>query len=670
MRLRLYQIFVNRVPGIRQRYLQKRQGKKGLGHLGALVFLLWLNVQYYLLFRRRLGEPSHSCYEEKTLYHCASESSLSLRESPEVFARKLASYDVISFDVFDTLLLRFFSDPADVFYLIGMELDYPDFRRIRTEAEAAARRKKKRTSGTAEVTLEEIWAEVERLSGIPRQTGIRLELEWESKCCYANPYLLRVVLELQKYSKPVIAVSDMYAGGRVIQHLLSQSGYPAFSRYFVSCDYESSKHEGSLYEEVKRVFGPARSYVHVGDQKASDCRQAMRHGIQALWYPNVNHVGNVYRPEDMSAVIGSLYRGIVNGAVHNGLCLYSREYEYGFIYGGLFVFGYCQFIHHYVRSHGIEKILFLSRDGDVLLKAYLRMYPEEASRVQYVYWSRLAAVKLSAQYYRHDYFLRFLFHKTDQHFSLRRIFREMELSDMLPGFCARFNISPSAFLTHKNAVYVKKYLISSWDDVLRHYQEQSAAGELYYRRVLKDCRSAAAVDIGWAGSGAVMLDCAVNRLWKIGCRITGILAGSNSLLTPQSDSSESFFLSGKLVSYLYSQQQNRDLWKFHDPSKGHNLYWELLLGSPQGSLRGFYLGKNGKCQCRFKENKKDAEKIKEIHRGILDFTDQFKLAQSCIGRELLVSGRDAYAPMLNIFSPKNKKFMEGLEELTDEIHIG
>ena len=60
-----YQIFVNRVPGIRQRYLQKRQGKKGLGHLGALVFLLWLNVQYYLLFRRRLGEPSHSCYERR-----------------------------------------------------------------------------------------------------------------------------------------------------------------------------------------------------------------------------------------------------------------------------------------------------------------------------------------------------------------------------------------------------------------------------------------------------------------------------------------------------------------------------------------------------------------------------------------------------------------------------
>ena len=75
----------------------------------------------------------------------------------------------------------------------------------------------------------------------------------------------------------------------------------------------------------------------------------------------------------MSAITGSMYRGIVNAHLHNGLNEYSMEYEFGFVYGGLFVLGYCQFIHEYVQTHHIDKILFLARDGDILIK-FIRSY--------------------------------------------------------------------------------------------------------------------------------------------------------------------------------------------------------------------------------------------------------------------------------------------------------
>ena len=91
----------------------------------SLLYLLRLNVRYCL--PRSAG---------KVLYSEESESSLSRRESPEAFAARLARYDVISFDVFDTLIFRWFSRPDDVFYLAGLELKYPDFKKIRTEAEA------------------------------------------------------------------------------------------------------------------------------------------------------------------------------------------------------------------------------------------------------------------------------------------------------------------------------------------------------------------------------------------------------------------------------------------------------------------------------------------------------------------------------------------------------
>ena len=105
MKDRIYGLLVNRVPGIRERYLNKRNQSHGMNRYKALFYLLWLNIQYYLLFRRNIGQ-SQRCpfYEQKTLYNKNSESSLSKLDSPAVFAQKLMKYDVISFDVFDTLI--------------------------------------------------------------------------------------------------------------------------------------------------------------------------------------------------------------------------------------------------------------------------------------------------------------------------------------------------------------------------------------------------------------------------------------------------------------------------------------------------------------------------------------------------------------------------------------
>ena len=57
----------------------------------------------------------------------------------------------------------------------------------------------------------------------------------------------------------------------------------------------------------------------------------------------------------------------------------------------------------------------------MLLEAYRLLYPAEAAHTVYAYWSRLAAVKLTADYYKADYFRRFIRHKADQGFSIRQI---------------------------------------------------------------------------------------------------------------------------------------------------------------------------------------------------------------------------------------------------------
>lgn len=665
----LYNLFVNRIPGIRERYRKKRNSVKRLGRGLIWLYLVWLNIRYYIFQDKRLEYvEKYPYYEKKRLYNTGSESSISYRMTPKEYADKLTEFDVISFDVFDTLILRPFSSPADLFYVLGDKLGYPDFHRIRQEIEWKAREKKYKTAKHYEVTLEEIYTLLAKETGIEKDAAMQLEIETECTFCFANPFMYQVVQELQRRGKRLIITSDMYLSMEQICKLLKRCGYPEFAACYVSCDVGRSKNKGDLYDFVKGE-GKNKTFAHVGDNYISDVKQAKRHGFVPFHYVNVNAVGEPYRPYDMSVITGSVYRGLINAHIHNGLHCYSREYEYGYIYGGLFVTGYCQFIHEYVVTHDVDKILFLSRDGDILQKAYHALYPEGVE-TEYVYWSRLAATKMSARYYKYDYFRRFLYHKVNQNYTLQKIFAAMELEDMLPEFCRNIKIEKDTVLTDQNVDKVKKFLNDSWEDVLAHYQEQLEAGKQYYSEVLRGCKKVVAVDIGWAGSGAIALDYIVNQLWQLNCKIVGIIAGTNTCHNAEPDASETFLQSKKLVSYLYSQRENRDIWKLHDAGKGHNLYWEMLLGTPRGSFKGFYLDKKGECVYQFNELMVNSDKVKEIQKGILEFVEEYERVRKKLGNMARISGRDAYAAMLLTEDGSNTAFFKELKCLMDDVNIG
>ncbi len=639
MRMKIYGMLVNRVPQIREKYHSVRDGQTTAAQRAfAWLLLLWMNLEW-LLGRRDFGmgngqEPDAG----RRLLAEGSESALSLREEPEAFARRLGEGDLISFDVFDTLLLRPFDLPQDLFYLVGERLGYLDFRRLRMEMEERARQLAWKERGNREITLEEIYRLAERETGIPAREAMEIELELELSCCRPNPYLLETVCHLEKLGKELIAVSDMYLPAEQIRKMLEKCGYTALSACYVSCEYGVSKSDGGLYDLVQKERGSGKTCIHVGDNPISDVQNARKAGWRAEPYQSVREGGRKYRAMDLSAVTGSIYRGLVNGHIHNGLRAYPPEYEFGFLYGGILVLGYCQFIHDYAQRRGLDKLLFLARDGDILSQAYQLIYPQEGEKWAYVPWSRLAGTRLAANYYRGDYFRRFLYHKVNQGFSIEQTFQTMELGDMLPDLSREEGICPEEQLTDRNADGIKEYLIRHWEQVWAHYQKESEEGKKYFSQVLAGCRRAAAVDIGWAGSGAAALRCMVEREWRLDCEITGLLAGTNTCHNAEPDMSEAQLYGGMLTAYLFSQEHNRDLWKRHNPSRGDNVTLERLLASPKASFRGF-----GKPQAREGENPQEARLIQE---GILDYCRLYlshpELAMP-VGRG--ISGRDAAAPI-------------------------
>ena len=86
-------------------------------------------------------------------------------------------------------------------------------------------------------------------------------------------------------------------------------------------------------------------------------------------------------------------------------------------------------------------------------------------------------------------------------------------------------------------------------------------------------------------------------------------------------------------------------------------------------MKGFYLDKNGECECRFKKPTADVEKVEEIQRGILDFVKEYKRIQKKVPELARISGRDAYAPMVNVEGEKNREFVREIRELLDEENV-
>ena len=254
----------------------------------------------------RIGKNSHFHLRDKDVEK--SENPKNDRNADRL-VELLSGYDVISFDLFDTLITRPYDSPQELFSVVGEQLGAVDFKKKRIEAEILAREKRFRISsgtrdsgikriflrlrnkicvsvggtqvGDYEVTLAEIWAELSTLVGVPAKEGMRAEIEVEERLCKAIPAMQIVWNRLLAQRKRLVILTDMYLPQEVLEQILAHNEYAGFERLMVSNTYRKSKADGSLYEELKAAY-PGSKIVHVGDDPVSDVRNAKRHGTAAI----------------------------------------------------------------------------------------------------------------------------------------------------------------------------------------------------------------------------------------------------------------------------------------------------------------------------------------------------------------------------------------------------
>lgn len=553
-------------------------------------------------------------------------------------AKGMMPYEVISFDVFDTLLFRPFEHPYDLFVLEGEELDVLDFCEIRRKAEEDARQNSQLKRGNREVTLEEIYKYVADETGIDSKKGAELEFSMECRLCYANPYMLEVFHMLKEQGKVLVALSDMYLSADRLRYLLSCCGYEGFDEIIVSCDYNCSKRDGGLYEVLKKKYA-GNNIVHVGDNQKSDIESAQAKGIDTRFYQNVNELGSKYRAKDMSYLVGSAYKGIVNAWLHSGRWSYSPYYEVGFVYTGLYCMGFCQWIARYVREHQIDKVLFLAREGDIYQKVFREMYPEIAT--EYVLWSRIPVVKTTVKKNRHPYLLQIVHHKANALYksTIGTLLQRTGIGK-LKAYLTDYRLKEEEFLTPGNEKVLRQLLLDHWDEICGCYEADETYIRSYLKKKVEGVAKAAVVDVGWSGNNVLQVKYLVEEEYRMDCQIYCLLAATRNV----NDTYMAGMMQQKRVeTYIFSNMYNKGLHDAHqeENNKLNSFFFEILTQSSTPTFLGF--DQTGKFLYDIPEVENYCHN-REIHQGTLDFVREYKKRFQEYPYMLDVSGHDAYMP--------------------------
>lgn len=514
--------------------------------LKSWIYLLKLNWIYRILRGKPAKKPGNKPYAD------GPESELSNRPLQIHLATKLLEYDVISFDIFDTLILRPLNNPKDVFYFVGLELGIMNFRSERIKAEVEARQANFKINGSLEVTIYDIYSRLYKNGIIDNiDQGISTEFKIEMELCRPNPYFYDVYTILCDKNKILYVTSDMYFPKDMIEKLLIKCGYTAFKNILVSCDQQKSKAEGTIYNIIKESHID-KKIIHIGDNYTSDITNAQKYGIDTFFYKNVNNIGNQYRAYTLTPIIKSAYSGTINNILHADNNTRSFMYEFGLLYGGILVMGYAEYIKRLYKKLSIDQILFISRDG-YLLNKYAKEYWDKNINYSYFYFSRTIALKVCA-HMDYKYFIDTIFSDSNVNRSnsgyiitIKKLFQIFELDEMIKKL-EEVNIKADDLVNDDNKMQLFDVLVENKSFVLSKFEKSKQYYIQYVKSVIKNNKNILLVDVGWSGKSISLISKLIEKELNIKC--------TASLLGMLSRERSEYLITEQIHTYSYSATKN------------------------------------------------------------------------------------------------------------------
>ena len=200
--------------------------------------------------------------------------------------KEIKHYQIVSFDIFDTLILRNLLFATDIFRVMAEKIQalygISDFHFIRENIERDVRSH----SSYEDITFDEIYTEIaSRYPDWPIDKLKQLEIQCELEFCQQNSFIKILFDTAVSLNKKIFLISDMYLPKTVVEGLLQKCGYTGYNRIYISGEIRKAKSTGSLFREILDESGVCASdWLHIGDNGHSDGYIPRQYGITAAVY--------------------------------------------------------------------------------------------------------------------------------------------------------------------------------------------------------------------------------------------------------------------------------------------------------------------------------------------------------------------------------------------------
>ena len=333
--------------------------------------------------------------------------------SEEELLYQISRHDIISFDIFDTLLIRKKVFPESVFEEVGKRIENItgqriNFVQVHNEALLYC------NSIDKFFDIDMIYRRFGEMFGWDEEVCRRIketELALEAENAVRRNYGAGLLKKAKAvYGKEVILSSDMYIHTPEIRKILSECGIEYgrdYDNIYISCDIKASKRRGDMYDFLKNAY-PGKSIFHIGDNVDSDYLRAEQKHIEAFQLRSpyqlfkatglesaVGSADTLSKLEQMGIFVNKEYDNPFDFCHSKGKLYIRNMYDYGFCFVGPVLAYYVSWIIETACTNHLDRLLFAARDGYLIKRAYDRIVQKnnikDAPESVYFLTSRRAA---------------------------------------------------------------------------------------------------------------------------------------------------------------------------------------------------------------------------------------------------------------------------------------
>lgn len=299
---------------------------------------------------------------------------------------RIDSVSVVSFDLFDTLIMRQIYNHEVLAELIGEKLvgkkvDASNlaFKRMQSEIQL---------SKNTIPDLKEIYSDI-----FPEESSdfidemVSLELEEDIKSLIPRREMVEVLSLAKENGKKIFITTDTYYHEDQIKKIVDSCGIKETVHILTSCDNKTSKSQ-NLFSVLKKA-AQTDDILHIGDDLVADYESARNNGLEAF---------KIYSALDLYEMLGTLglekracglsdkiKQGMFISRLFNSPFSFAREgqigisslEDIGYLLIAPMISDFVLWISERIHKENVDNILFSARDCYLLQKMYEHIWPKE-----------------------------------------------------------------------------------------------------------------------------------------------------------------------------------------------------------------------------------------------------------------------------------------------------